>query len=447
MKKYGSQIVPSAKNPIKLDDGLKRVLLAYAWQQAMSAPADKVTAHPAASTFPGGVAKSAKRINATLDIDTKVHDWHSTGLYAAPGEVVTVTLPASAANKGLSLRIGAHKDKLWGKESWRRVPEITRVWPLTQATTKTANAFGGLVYVVVPKNSKLGTIKVTINNAVQAPLYVLGKTKLDDWKNTIRSYPGPWAELASSKIILTVPAAVVRQLNDPDALMKHYDKVMDSCADLATIPRVRTRPERVVMDEQISAGYMHAGYPIMTHLDVRNALTQMTDIGQKGGWGIYHEIGHNHQSSHWTFNGTVEVTVNLFTLYAFETVHNNKKPRANIYGTQRENTIKAYIKNGTKFSEWKSKPFLALIMYMQLHEAFGWSTYKKVFDEYRKAPSNQLPRNDDQKRDQWMVRFSKAVNKNLGPFFQAWGVPTSAAARQSIANLPAWMPPGFPPKP
>jgi hypothetical protein len=39
-----------------------------------------------------------------------------------------------------------------------------------------------------------------------------------------------------------------------------------------------------------------------------------------------------------------------------------------------------------------------------------------------------------------MVRFSRRVNKNLGPFFTAWGVPTSNSARQSIANLPAWMP-------
>jgi hypothetical protein len=41
------------------------------------------------------------------------------------------------------------------------------------------------------------------------------------------------------------------------------------------------------------------------------------------------------------------------------------------------------------------------------------------------------------------VRFSKAVGKNLGPFFQVWGVPTSDKARASIAKLPGWMPPGI----
>jgi hypothetical protein len=39
-----------------------------------------------------------------------------------------------------------------------------------------------------------------------------------------------------------------------------------------------------------------------------------------------------------------------------------------------------------------------------------------------------------------MVRMSKAVGRNLGPFFAAWGVPTSEKARAEIAHLPVWMP-------
>ncbi len=64
----------------------------------------------------------------------------------------------------------------------------------------------------------------------------------------------------------------------------------------------------------------------------------------------------------------------------------------------------------------------------------------------RAAPKDELPKNDDEKRDQWMVRLSKTAGKNLGPFFQAWGVPVSQAAPDEIKKLPAWMPPHFPPK-
>ena len=445
LQKYGAQSTPSAKTPITTKDGLKRVLLAYQLGKINRLPPDQVKPHPAADTFPGKVPTHAQRVSQSIKIDTTIHDWHSTGLYAAAGEVITLSIPSSAANQGLVVRIGAHKDRLWGKDSWRRVPEITRTWSLQGATTKVASAFGGLIYIVVPKNSKLGTVKVSISNAVQAPLFVMGQTKVTDWNQTLRQHPAPWAELANSKIIFTVPSAAIRTLNDPKKLMEHWDKVMDAAADLATIPHARARPERVVMDEQISAGYMHAGYPIMTHLDVQTTLPNTSHITQKGGWGIYHEIGHNHQSRYWTFGGTTEVTVNLFTLYIFEFVHNNKMPRDNIYGTKRDDQIKSYIKNGAKFSEWQSQPFLALIMYMQLQEEFGWKSFKKVFAEYRSAPTHQLPTTDADERDQWMVRFSKAVGKNLGPFFKAWGVPTSTTAQQSINHLPTWMPKGFPP--
>ena len=43
------------------------------------------------------------------------------------------------------------------------------------------------------------------------------------------------------------------------------------------------------------------------------------------------------------------------------------------------------------------------------------------------------------------ARVSRAVGKDLGPFFDAWGVPTSHAARDSIKDLPRWMPENFPP--
>ena len=84
-------------------------------------------------------------------------------------------------------------------------------------------------------------------------------------------------------------------------------------------------------------------------------------------------------------------------------------------------------------------------MYLQLLEGFGWEPLKRVIAEYRGLPAAAHPQTDQEKRDQWMVRYSRTVGRNLGPFFAAWGVPVSAAARASIAALPAWMPAGLAP--
>jgi hypothetical protein len=173
----------------------------------------------------------------------------------------------------------------------------------------------------------------------------------------------------------------------------------------------------------------------------------MTSNSHGGVWGLFHELGHNHQSRDWTFGGTGEVTVNLFTLHVFDKVCNYyEESRPRLFGEARSKTIREHLDGGADFDKWKRDPFLALLMYMQVREAFGWDAYKKVFAEYRALPKDQRPKTDDEKRDQWLVRLSRTVGHNLGPFFETWGVPTSEAARDTISDLPVWMPDDFPPK-
>ena len=220
--------------------------------------------------------------------------------------------------------------------------------------------------------------------------------------------------------------------------------------EVITITVTRKRAERFVTDTQISAGYMHSGYPLMAGLDIGSTFVDKARImrnGHGGVWGLFHEIGHNHQNSLWVYRGTTEVTVNLFSLYVFEKMC-GLEPKDKIHGgvlpANREHSLKKYLEDGKKFEKWQRDPFLALYMYSMMQEDFGWEPFTKVFKEYRAADKSELPKNDDDKRDQWMVRFSRMVGKNLGPFFDAWGVPTSQEAKKSISSLSTWMPADFP---
>jgi hypothetical protein len=438
----GTPALPSPAKPLRQTDGLARVLLALQLRDAANAPGEQVKAHPAAAAFPGAVPAGAVRVSRTVAVDLRVPRWHSTGLYAAAGEVVTVTLPADGAAKGLRLRVGPHTDRTYHLASWHRAPEISRQFTLERASTKVASAFGGLIYVDVPeKSAGAGTVEVTIGNAVEAPLFVLGKTTMQEWR-AMRERPAPWAELATDKLVITTQSEAIRALEDPAEVMRHWDRVMDASATLAAWPLGRRSPERIVTDADISAGYMHSGYPIMTGLDVVRTIVDLEKLlGDKDGWGFYHEIGHNHQSADWTFGGTTEVTVNLFTMHTLETVCGLTREQSTrrALGAERAKRIAAYLAK-PDFEAWKADPFLALAMYAQLRVEFGWEPYKKVFAEYRALAAGERLKTEIEKRDQWMVRMSRAVGRNLGPFFEAWGVPTSAGARQSVADLPGWMP-------
>jgi len=448
-RRYAEDLVPTPRRPLRSDNPLGRLLLALQVADLRTLPPERVRAHPAAAVFPGAVPASARRVRRILTVDTATWGWHSTGLYAPPGALVRVFVPAEAADKGLVVRIGCHRDRLWHHAAWRRVPEICTRRPIERPETRIASAFGGPVYIEVPRGFTLGKVRVIVSGAVEMPFYEHGRTDLEAWRSRIRNRPAPWAELASSKIVLTVPARVVRGLDRPDLVMDFWDRVADACADLAARPRERSRPERYVTDVQIAAGYMHSGYPIMTGLDVAPVLVNVDRMKRNahgGVWGLFHELGHNHQSRDWTFGGTGEVTVNLFTMYVLETVCGLEPTRGHgaISDRARAAKMRAYFAD-PDFEKWKRDPFLALIMYIQLKEAFGWEAFKRVFAEYRALPAEQRPRTDAERRDQWLVRLSRTVGRNLGPFFEAWRVPTSEAARQAVADLPVWMPEGFPP--
>jgi len=436
---------PSARQPWKRA-GHEEQFAAYRPEirTLMALPSDQVRAHPAAADFPGIPPADAPRIGRTVLVDTRVPRWHSTGLYAAPGEMITATVPAGATHAKLRLRIGCHKDLLWADSipTWKRVPEITRSFAISETVTRAANAFGGPVYIEVPADCALGSVEVNLTNAIAAPLFELGKTDLAVWKNELRNAPAPWAELVGQKLAISLPAANVRQLDNPAEVLEFWDRVVTAEDELAGQTN-RFSPERFVLDRQISAGYMHSGYPIMAWLDQASKVADMTAL-QQGNWGFFHELGHNHQRPDWVLGGTVEITVNIFSMYCFEKVCGLPRHGHNAMSdASREKNLKEFFRDPSLV--WTSKPFTGLIFYDQLVAGFGWDAFHQLFVEYRDLPNAARPKTDDEKRDQWLVRFSKAAGKNLGPFFAAWRIPTSEAARDAVTNLPVWLPePDFP---
>lgn len=434
-------IIPTQGSPIRAKQAVERVLIALSVEMEKRTPSDEIHANPAAADFPGTVPADAPRVTRDIRIDTTIPEWHSTGLYAAPGETIVVRAVGDATN--YRVRIGCHTDHLWHHEKWSRIPDISREWPLQPNATAVNSAFGGLVYIDVPNNQK-GERTFIIEGAVESPRFVRGVTTPEEWRRS-REAPGPWGELESRRIIVSVPSAALRTLEDPEALMAFWDAISDAHATLGGVPIPPSRPHRFVPDVQISAGYMHSGYPIMTHLDAVDEMTTLDKL-RAGSWGLLHELGHNHQVGDWTFDGTGEVTCNLFALHAIDTICTPAPGTRGHGGVDAPPSFTKYLEGGAKFSQWKNDPFLALHMYVQLEQAFGWETFKRVFAEYRGLPRGQRPKGDDERRDQWMVRFSRACGKNLGPFFQGWGVPTSDEARASIADLPGWMPEDWPSK-
>ena len=75
------------------------------------------------------------------------------------------------------------------------------------------------------KNAASLELILRFDKAVAAPFFVLGKSSVADWK-LIRNAPAPSAELAGRNLIFHLPAAEVRQLDNPGPLLERWDPVV-----------------------------------------------------------------------------------------------------------------------------------------------------------------------------------------------------------------------------
>jgi hypothetical protein len=415
-------------------------------------PAPQVGAHESASYHPGLLPEGATPVTRTLTIDgsysgrdaryvyANAEDpvWRGTGLYAAPGEHIEVGASGLDGGEGLELQIGIHSDVLWMENAWQRMPEMVRRASLRDNAVL-ASPYGGPVFVRVPAGSELGSFDVEITGAYAAPRFILGTTSNAEWNEVELAYPAPWAELESDSVIFSVPSSLVAELDDPEALMELWSQILDADAVLAGISTTRDRPERFVFDHQISAGLLHSGYPIMGLWSTKDTVVDREGMLANGEWGPLHELGHNHQWREWNLPGTTEGHVNLWSVYASETVLGVPREVAHdaLSPTERAARIQSYLDGGANFEEdWSV--WTALETYLQLQEGFGWEPFSSLFTNYYHQVPITETWNTQLRIDNFTASFAQEVQRDLGPFFTSWGFPLSQSVLDEMALLPPW---------
>ena len=405
-------------------------------------------AHPSAAAFPGPVPDALDRVSRTIRFDDAIPGWRTTGLYAAPGETVRVR-EVGGNGEGLVVQIGSWLDQQRFEERVRLPRAVFRT-PVERDGASAVSPIGGPLYIdIAYDRAESGPVEVRIEGAVEMPRYRLGHTDLDEWRSRIRTLPVAWAELESDKLAFTLPAEVVRELDRPDLVMQHWDRVHDTMQ--AMEPRTERhwnrRQYRYVAERRLSFGYMYCpqNAPIVIPETAAGAMVDTDNFNAEGPnrlWGHYHEMGHAHQNRDWTFEGTGEVTVNIFTVLALNTLNGYPLDAEATRTAPRTawERFQSHKKAGAPFDQWKRDPFLAIQTYAMLWHEFGWEAFRETFRSYDDLPHDRRPRNDDDKRDLFVEQFSRTVGRNLEPYFTAWGVPLSEGLDERLADLPVWMP-------
>lgn len=418
-----------------------------------AAPDAWIARAAASDDFPGASAAASERITVTIDGDAPASDarylyaetgaklWRSTGVYARPGHSLRVSLAPRATSLGLEVLVGMHDRVLTAEPQWERVPSIARALPLREPEQAITSAFGGLVYVLVPAGIAAGPIDVTIDGGSRAPAFVRGRTTIGDWRAAIGASATPWTELISARATLTIPLSAARTITEPDALMSHWDAVVAAMAELAGTPLASLRPEQIVFDRQLPGGATGtAGYPLVRQIDRASLATDLPTLRTDGEWGTYVLLGRRFQSRDWLIPGAQDATNALFSLYALDRVCGRgiaNSPYPPLAPLSRSTRIDTYVNGGRNYGR-DFNGLVALEMYLQLVEAFGWAAFRQLVHEYQALPEAERPATDDARVQQWAIRSSRVFNRDLSPFYGRWGLPLSASTRTATAMYPMW---------
>ncbi|MHC4935878.1 MAG: M60 family metallopeptidase [Planctomycetota bacterium] len=417
---------------------------------ASDLPVDEVTAHPTAGVFPGPLGEARLEV-VEVSIDPAVPGWHSTGLHVPPGEVVEVRLRSPIPTDGWSLQVGAWRDP-HQHDHRRRLKSAIRRFPVEAGVTRVASAIGGPLYLDLPPGMTIPRsaeeVLVRVSGAAPMPVYRRGVTDPAEWRERIRSIEAPFAEFISDSLVLTVPSSAIREVEDPERVMAHWDRVHEVMQSLE--PRSPThwadRPYRYVADVSVSWGYMYcpSNGPIVIPSSAAAAMFQPENFDGEGPnrlWGHYHEMGHAHKNPLWTDRTTSEVTVNIFTVLALHEVNGFPldSPEMRTEPARAWRTWRDHRATGRRYEE-VGGAFPRLQFYALLWHAFGFEAFHRAFDSIREAGSGGRRGDIVLERNRFLVHFGEAVERDLSEYGASWGMQVTDETRERLARFPSWLP-------
>jgi hypothetical protein len=266
-------------------------------------------------------------------------------------------------------------------------------------------------------------------------MFVLGETSDFEWLYSEKDNPAPWAELVSNNFIMTVPSSDIRNLDNPSQLMNWWDSALNMEHELYGFepwPRV----ERAVFDAQISAGWMHSGYPFMAHDLSAPDVVNHTHMSENGDWGMFHELGHNHQWMPSTLPGTTETGCNFASVYLMEELVGTEGHGA-VDPDQRYARMRSYFDDGSNIANWSV--WIALDTFLIIKEEWGWDAITDTLRIYYTLPVNEVPSGDVEEFNSWVMHLSNTTGYNLAPYHAAWGFPLTEDTYAALEHLPIWV--------
>ncbi|MFD9940800.1 M60 family metallopeptidase [Nonomuraea sp. NPDC059023] len=388
----------------------------------------------------GRVAAESERLRLQQALRTT--DFHHTGVYlpAAAKLIVEVTTKDGLAP---TLHVGApdtHPDIAY---------KNPRAYPLTSGVNTVEDAGGGMVYLSMIGAGEQARVRF-VSGGLDAPVFRLGRTTEADFQAQLDRLAGvPQAELVSGRAIVTVTREGILQWREQDhaAHLRLLESIIDAHAAIsglraserAPLPFHLVEAPRMPTGAGAYATHGWTAYP-RTYLD---RLLTVEGLRTRG-WGVYHELGHQHQQMAYKPGDLTEVTVNIYALAAQRALgqqSNLTKPDAKTGLTPYQSAQpKLPVADFTKLGAFEK-----LVPFRQLELAFTEEFWPRL---HRLVRAENPPSDWTETAKRWgylAVYTSRIAGRDLSGFWTRWGAPLTLEWLDRVAalGLPAADPSGL----
>ena len=426
------------------------------------------------SVFPGPVDPDAPRIaNAVVPINgTHVHipaaitafdldpAKRPTGYYAAPGEIVTITIPAGLVGAGLMAQIGTQDADI--TPTWtNRLSRITCDFPLDAISTQIISPLGGCIYIKVPEPSALGWFDVVIDQAVRSPYFSMRTdhlTPVAEWQAALAAHTTEWVDMEADKFMMTLPWTHVQGLLDPTSLLTQWNAIMDAYNYMGGRPaEARSKAEYFSVDTKLPVGAFGIGYP--------QVIGEFyAPFGPLGGTGYYptrvlspnpqlsalsttfHELGH--AAAHPKMTTERETLVNIYAVHVFNELYGVPLDEAFKHSEFQLLTLDQAAVDWMVSHNFRNNvnmscdPLLPADIcdelryqhrghakYVEMAKQFGWSSFHGMNNVFYQQDLINPGVWDDifKESDEIIEAASDAMGVNMSPLFHFWGLAPSPA--------------------
>jgi hypothetical protein len=438
--------------------------------------------------FPGAVSSTAPRVsNVSFSIDgtyktdpgfylnNQDRVIRPIGYYAPPGELVSLTVPASLINQGAEVRVGSHTST--NVHEVNRFPYVSKTFDISNTSITVANPLGGAIYIILPDGSDYGKVTCQISGAVKAPYYCNKpgfERSLADYKTDLTNNYVQWVDWESSKFMTTFPAPSAALVNNPEDVITLWDQTFDMFNVIAGRPLERFRAEYILVDKMNPASGTAASAsnpmpivvnnifiadPAMTPIDIVNGDSFITGIG-RGTNGvtnnvILHEMGHLHNMP--TLWHEQESNVNVPAIAVYN----------NVFGKSMDDALKYSLNQRLNFDEsaldWILTPLFrngermgidtynyneywdgiqlryqhrSFAKYGDIAQLFSWEKLGDIHEYFYQEGLITPFFSNWPEDDTYISAASNQLNTNMAPLFEFWGILPSDNLVETLKNTP-----------